>query len=71
MSMRSRTEEAKQRLKNYKNQLRNRLENGIIIPEIDEKGLYYALKYDYDHGRLLDPTKLSKFKELGGKYGKN
>lgn len=63
---------ANKRVMDYKKKAAKEVEKKLNqpVPEIDEKGEYYALKYDNDHGRLVDKYKKNRFEELQKKYGK-
>ncbi len=67
MAQLSRNDMAIRRLINWKKKMREKSRKPK--PEIDDKGLYYALKYDIDNGITLDSYKKKKFIELNKKYG--
>lgn len=66
--MASNREKAKELDKAYQKMRKKNMNKPV--PQIDEKGLYLTLLYDFKAGRLSDKHRVEKFKELGAKYGK-
>lgn len=66
----SKNENANNNLLIYKLRMKNRAGNGKAPLEVDEKGKYLTLLYDYKNGRKFLPHTKKEFNDLHKKYGK-